>query len=181
MTVVVLCLVAATLPWACRPAAVRAPRGGPPGTGPADVAPAPADVVAVLDLLDAAVAAGTSVPRALVATGRAIGGGDGAALERGGASLLLGAPWSEAWRDVGSRPATVADCLGPTWASGAAPGPALREAADHVRRSRRHAAREAAGRLGVRLVLPLGLCFLPAFVLVGVLPLVLAMAGAVLG
>ncbi|MFL6240602.1 MAG: type II secretion system F family protein, partial [Actinomycetes bacterium] len=82
---------------------------------------------------------------------------------------------------AGPRLAAVADCLGPTWASGAAPGPALREAADHLRRARRRAAREAAGRLGVRLVLPLGLCFLPAFVLVGVLPLVLAMAGGVLG
>ncbi|WP_418606028.1 hypothetical protein [Georgenia sp. SUBG003] len=42
-------------------------------------------------------------------------------------------------------------------------------------------AQEAAARLGVRLVLPLGLCFLPAFVLLGLVPVVLAAGGAVLG
>ncbi|HHW83721.1 MAG TPA: secretion system protein, partial [Actinomycetales bacterium] len=32
-------------------------------------------------------------------------------------------------------------------------------------------------RLGVRLVLPLGTCYLPAFVLVGVMPVILATGG----
>ena len=35
----------------------------------------------------------------------------------------------------------------------------------------------ATARLGVRIMLPLGLAFLPAFVLVGLVPLVLALAG----
>jgi len=35
---------------------------------------------------------------------------------------------------------------------------------------------QAAGRLGVRLVLPLGLCHLPAFVLVGLVPVLVSMA-----
>lgn len=36
-------------------------------------------------------------------------------------------------------------------------------------------------RLGVRLVLPLGLCLLPAFVLLGIVPFVLSLGGRLLG
>ncbi|HEX2706134.1 MAG TPA: hypothetical protein VHM65_10275 [Candidatus Lustribacter sp.] len=39
---------------------------------------------------------------------------------------------------------------------------------------------EAAARLGVRLVLPLGLAFLPAFGLTTVVPIVVALAGQLL-
>jgi pilus assembly protein TadC len=36
-------------------------------------------------------------------------------------------------------------------------------------------------RAGVRVLAPLGLCFLPAFVCLGVVPLVIGIAGDVLG
>jgi hypothetical protein len=42
------------------------------------------------------------------------------------------------------------------------------------------AATEAARSAGVRAVAPLGLCFLPAFVLVGVVPTVVGLATAAL-
>jgi pilus assembly protein TadC len=41
--------------------------------------------------------------------------------------------------------------------------------------------RTAAGALGVQLVLPLGLCFLPAFVLLGLVPMILSLAGNLMG
>jgi len=47
------------------------------------------------------------------------------------------------------------------------------------RRARQVAAQAAARRAGVLAVGPLGLCFLPAFVLVGVVPLVAGLVGAV--
>lgn len=45
--------------------------------------------------------------------------------------------------------------------------------ADEVRRSRRAAARERSRRVGVRTAAPLGLCFLPAFFLVGIVPTII--------
>jgi hypothetical protein len=91
---------------------------------------------------------------------------------------VLGAPWARAWgavEDVSSgRLAVVRDALAPTWERGSPPGPALAAAADAVRADSRAAARTAAGRLGVRLVVPLGLCYLPAFVLVGLVPVLLS-------
>lgn len=50
----------------------------------------------------------------------------------------------------------------------------LRSEAEEVRREAHAAAQERAAALGVRLMLPLGLCILPAFILLGVLPLLIA-------
>ncbi|NMR19780.1 type II secretion system F family protein [Cellulomonas fimi] len=135
------------------------------------------DVVVLLDLLDAAMTSGAGLPRALGAVGRATGGEEGEALVRASSALVMGADWRAAWAGVPSRLAPLVDGLGATWVSGAAPGPALRAAADRLRRERRAAAREAAGRLGVHLVLPLGLCFLPAFVLIGLVPVLVSLSG----
>lgn len=139
------------------------------------------DVVLVLDLLEVAVASGAPLPRAVEAVGDAVGGEDGAALTAAARALVLGAGWAAAWSAVPSRFAPVAACLADSWSSGVAPGPRLRAAADEVNRDRRRTAREAAGRLGVRLVLPLGLCLLPSFVLLGLVPVVLSLAGGLLG
>lgn len=53
--------------------------------------------------------------------------------------------------------------------------------ADDQRRRRRWSAEAAARRAGVQAVGPLVLCFLPAFVLLGVVPVVLSIAAEVLG
>ncbi|MCG7286230.1 type II secretion system F family protein [Cellulomonas sp. ACRRI] len=133
------------------------------------------DLVTVVDLLAVAVSAGASVPGSLAAVGAALGGAVGRDLDRAGAALLLGEPWAAAWVHAPALGA-VLDGLEAAWRTGAPAGPALRAAAGELRRTRERAAREAAGQLGVRLVVPLGLCFLPAFVLVGLVP-VLASLG----
>jgi pilus assembly protein TadC len=134
------------------------------------------DVVLLLDLLDVAVSAGAGVPRALEAVGQAVGGDDGAALTRVAVELLLGASWRAAWVGAPAGLEPIVDTLEGAWLQGAAPGPSLRARAGSIRRDRRRDAREAAGRLGVHLVLPLGLCFLPAFVLLGLVPVLVSLA-----
>ncbi|WP_402373718.1 type II secretion system F family protein [Isoptericola rhizosphaerae] len=162
------------------------------------------DVPCLLELVAAAVRSGAGVPRALEAVGAAVGGPDGRALGRVAAALRLGAGWDAAWtgaRDVPARsrrqdaawagardvPARSGrDAVAPrldvlrralrgAWAEGAAPGESLRAAGAEHRHERQAAARTAAARLAVRLVLPLGLCYLPAFVLVGLVPVLLAL------
>ncbi|TXL60599.1 type II secretion system F family protein [Aeromicrobium terrae] len=49
--------------------------------------------------------------------------------------------------------------------------------ADELRRERRAALREQSRRVGVRTAAPLGACFLPAFLLVGVVPTVIGVVG----
>lgn len=135
----------------------------------------------LLDLVDVAIATGAPVPRALSAVGAVVGGDQGAVLARGGAALLLGAPWGSAWAGADVAVAEVVGVLEASWATGSSPGPALRARAEQLRRERRARARSAAGSLGVQLVLPLGLCFLPAFVLLGLVPLLLSLAGDLFG
>jgi pilus assembly protein TadC len=138
------------------------------------------DIGILLGLLAAAVRAGLALPRALHAVGCAIGGTDGAALERVSAALLLGSSWTAAWAKAPGRLDVVSLALRPAWEHGAAPAQALGVAARQLRADRQSAASQAAARLGVRLVLPLGACFLPAFVLIGVVPLLISLGAGLL-
>jgi hypothetical protein len=61
--------------------------------------------------------------------------------------------------------------------SGVAVAPLLTATAAEERRRQAADARAAAARLGVRVVLPTGLCLLPAFLLLAIVPLVLALLG----
>jgi pilus assembly protein TadC len=132
-------------------------------------------VPVLLELLAAAVRSGAGVPRGLHATGVAVGGADGEALARAADALRLGADWDAAWREAPERLEVVRRALRGAWVDGAAPTEALRAAGAEHAHERRATARNAAARLAVRLVLPLGACFLPAFVLVGLVPVLLAL------
>ena len=135
------------------------------------------DPAVLLDLCAAALRGGVDVPGALVATGHHLGGGEGAALVQAGTGLGVGAPWDVAWAGTAPSVRAVGDALRTGWHAGASPAAQLRAAAALERRERRARARAAAGALGVRLTLPLGVCFLPAFVLLGLVPVVLGLAG----
>lgn len=180
--------------WAARAARRRVAGLVTPGDRAADhagreagQASAALDVPCLLELVAAAVRSGAGVPRALEAVGAAVGGPDGRALGRVAAALRLGAGWDAAWAGACDVPARSGrDAVAPrldvlrralrgAWAEGAAPGESLRAAGAEHRHERQAAARTAAARLAVRLVLPLGLCYLPAFVLVGLVPVLLAL------
>lgn len=135
----------------------------------------PIEVPVLMELLGAALGAGAPVPRGLQATGEAIGGSDGLSLSQVGAALRLGATWSEAWQNAPTRLQLIGQALRPAWEDGAAPRETLRAASEDLRRTRRDNARIAAEQLAVQLVLPLGLCLLPAFVLLGLMPVVLSL------
>lgn len=155
-----------------------------------------ADAGVVLELLALAVRT-AALPDALRAVGDAVGGPTGRGLTLAGAALRLGAPWDEAWRGCheegdpaqgrrrGARaePPTlglVETCLRGAWEQGTAPAPALRATRDRHEREADARAADAAEVLGVRVVVPLGLCLLPAFVLLGLVPAVIALVGGIL-
>ncbi|RPF23162.1 type II secretion system F family protein [Myceligenerans xiligouense] len=159
--------------WAWTTRLVALARGRPPG--------GEVDAQVVLDLLAAALGAGAGVPRALGAVGHAVGGLSGATLRGAADALVLGARWEPAWAGAPDALVPVRRALRGAWFDGAAPGAALRAAGQEIRRERSAAARTAAARLGVRLVLPLGCCYLPAFVLVGLIPVLFALGIDLLG
>lgn len=126
-----------------------------------------------LTLVEAAIGSGLDVRTAVGEVGSALGV-EGWGLKDVADRLGRGDPWAAAWR--GSGYGSLEHALRSAWFRGASPIPML-EATRRaiVERGREEAEREA-GRLGVRAALPLSLCLLPAFVVVGVLPLILAFA-----
>ncbi len=135
-------------------------------------------VPAALDLLAACLAAGATPGQALVAVGTAFEGDVGAMLSGVAALTALGAPVETAWSEGSGDPrwAPVARALIRAHYSGASLTDVLEHLADDRRRAIRATAQAAAQRAGIKAVLPLGVCFLPAFVLVGVVPVVAGFA-----
>jgi pilus assembly protein TadC len=64
--------------------------------------------------------------------------------------------------------------------AGVPPAGLLKRAAADMRRAEQRRIEEATGRLSVLVVIPLGLCFLPAFALLTVVPVIAALAGDLL-
>jgi hypothetical protein len=79
--------------------------------------------------------------------------------------------------DPAIRP--LARALAATAARGTSPVPVLNRVAQDARDAARWEAESRARSVGARAAAPLGLCFLPAFVLVGIVPVV-ATAGPLL-
>ncbi|OEJ95125.1 type II secretion system F family protein [Streptomyces thermolilacinus] len=134
------------------------------------------------DLLAACLAAGAGPREAAEAVGRSIGGPLGERLHRTAAELALGGDPGEAWGRLGDIPGArqLARCLERAAASGApAAGPVSRLAAG-LRADRARAATARAQRAHVMITAPVGLCFLPAFLAVGVAPVVIGLAGQLL-
>ncbi|MEU5632817.1 type II secretion system F family protein [Streptomyces rishiriensis] len=149
----------------------------------ADVRPAARQLPLAADLLAACIAAGARPVVAAQAVGEALGGPVGEGLARGAAEVRLGGEPSTAWRRLASMPgaAPLAGLLERADVSGLpAAGPVARLAAD-IRAEWTRAATARARRAAVMVTAPVGLCFLPAFIAVGVLPIVIGLAGGVMG
>ena len=141
-----------------------------------------ADLPCAADLLAAALRAGAPPDVAARCVGTAIGGPLGERLVRVDRALRLGAAAGEAWSYLGDGPAAARLVAAAVRSqhSGAAFAGALARVADDLRAAYLIAADAAARRSGVLIVLPLGLCFLPAFVLAGLVPVIAAVLGDVL-
>jgi pilus assembly protein TadC len=90
-------------------------------------------------------------------------------------------PPTDAWQRLPAIWQPIAAAMAVASRAGVAPGPLLRTAADVILRRESVTQETAIGRVSVRLVLPLGLVLLPAFMGTTVLPLVLVMTRGQLG
>lgn len=133
-----------------------------------------------LELMAAALSAGAPTGTAVVLAAQGAGPPLSRQLLEVASSLRLGAGADEAWRAARDDP--VLQPLGRlairSASSGAAMAQACRDLAARQRQCRVADAEAAIKRAGVLAVLPLALCFLPAFVLVGVVPVVVGLLGS---
>lgn len=132
------------------------------------------DPALACDLVAAGLACGAAIPRVLDALATACAR---ESLAWTAQALRLGVPWDEAWEETPEWAHPLRDALESSWTSGNAPETMLARSASWERRSRLAEAKTRAEELSVRLVGPLGACFLPAFLALGIAPLLATLTG----
>jgi pilus assembly protein TadC len=136
------------------------------------------DAAMLLELIGAMLDAGAGLGRALALVAELAAPEIRGPLRPVVAALAIGADWDTAWRTSDVRAPgvrAVRDALGFAALTGAPSSAILYAQAARLRRERFRTAEKRAAALGVKLVVPLGLCSLPAFICLGVVPVLLAM------
>lgn len=124
------------------------------------------------DLAGAGLTAGASIPAVLKSLGRARGDKEWVRISE---ELVMGSTWAEAWDPLPARAHLLRRGLQVGWEEGVSPLILLTHLAAESRERHVALAEEEAARLTVKLVIPLGLFLLPAFVFLGILPAVFAL------
>lgn len=137
-------------------------------------------VTEAADLLALALGTGLPVEGSLREVAAALGGPGAAELRSVAAALAWGLEDRVAWEVAGLHWAPVGEALVLARRVGVPPAALLRSTAEDERRRRARRAEERASALPVRLVVPLAVLFLPAFLLTTVLPVVVALAADLL-
>ena len=141
-----------------------------------------ADLSPAADLFAACLLAGSAPVDAADAVAGAVGGPLAERLRPVVASLRLGGDPGACWLALTDDPmlAPWGRTLARAAAGGAPAAALVARMADEQRAERQREATVKARRVGVRATLPLGLCFLPAFLLVGVVPIVIGLTSTLL-
>ncbi|MEU5877263.1 type II secretion system F family protein [Spirillospora sp. NPDC047279] len=141
-----------------------------------------ADLPVAVDLLAACLRGGTPWGEAVEAVAATVGGPLGEELHGVVVQIRLGADPATAWLTLAAEPALapLARTAVRAAGSGTSLAPSLARLATDQRRVARTAAAARARAAGVKAVAPLGLCFLPAFMLLGVVPAIAGIASTIL-
>lgn len=178
--ILLLVLVAVGL-WPARAAGLGWLRRDVPDREPATEPLTVEHVAEASVLLALALQSGRGLTQALHEVAEVSAPGAAEDLGRVGAALRWGRPMDQAWgyaRAVWGPTATafvVADAVGAPSAQ------VLLDAAATLRETEARRLEQAGGAAAVLLVLPLGLCFLPAFIATAVVPVVAVLVGTQLG
>jgi pilus assembly protein TadC len=136
------------------------------------------------DVLAACLRSGMAVSTAASATAPSAPAALARLLSRAADLLALGAEPASAWtssgRPVGKHAEALLRLARRSASSGTALAQGVAELADQSRHEAADAASAAAERASVLIAGPLGLCYLPAFVCLGIIPVVAGLAGDVL-
>jgi len=141
-----------------------------------------AELASCWELLAACLEAGLPVAGAVLATATPLTGAAGSGMRRVAGLLELGADPVDAWRTVEHRQALAAfaRAAARSAGTGAALARVARTECLRLRAELTDAAQARAQRAAVLITGPLGLCFLPAFLVLGIAPVVIGLAGEAL-
>ena len=132
------------------------------------------DLPVGVDLLAACLDVGAAPESALVTVSRALGGPVGEEFLSVHHRLEVGVDPAEVWRTVAGHPqlGPLGRAVGRAHDTGASVGRAVHQLADELRERAAADVETRARSIEVKAAAPLGLCLLPAFVVLGVVPMV---------
>ncbi|MFG2826311.1 type II secretion system F family protein [Streptomyces sp. NPDC048434] len=135
------------------------------------------------DLLAACLAAGAGPRESAEAVGRSLDGPVAERLRQVAAELRLGGEPAVVWPRLAALPGAegLARCMERAGISGVPAVESASRVAAELRAEQARAATARARRAGVLVTLPLSACFLPAFLALGVAPVLIGLAGGLLG
>lgn len=135
------------------------------------------DLPYVVELFAATLRAGSAPGAGVALVREALPGPATERLATVAARLSLGLDPAQVWGDLADDPALgrLGRALARAHETGAPVVPAVERLADDLARSARAETEERARTVGVKAAVPLGLCLLPAFLLIGIVPLVVAL------
>jgi Flp pilus assembly protein TadB len=138
------------------------------------------DLPTAVDLLGSCLDAGAAPQSALVSVSRALGGPVGDELIAIHHRLEVGVDPALVWRAVATHPqlAPLGRAVGRAHETGAPIGVAVHRLAEELRDRARADVETRARSIEVKAAAPLGLCLLPAFVVLGVVPMVVGVFSA---
>lgn len=142
-----------------------------------------ADLPTALDVLAACVASGMPLRTATSAVATAVGGSLGERLESVVARTAAGFGDGDAWAVLGDDPVlgSVAKDLARAADSGTAIGALLARHAEAARSQAHTSALTRAKAVGVQTIIPVSVCYLPAFFLLGVVPVIAGVLASLVG
>jgi pilus assembly protein TadC len=140
------------------------------------------ELAAAWELLAACLQAGLPMAVALRAVAARLAAPAGLALRRTAELLVLGASPTQAWQPALECPATarLARSAQRSGRGGGALADFLIRLAGQLRADAQEQSEARAQRAGVLIAAPLGLCFLPAFLAIGVAPVLIGLAGGLM-
>lgn len=139
------------------------------------------DTAMMLELIGAMLESGAGLGRSLELIAALVPPDLARQLRPVASALAIGADWKTAWHSSGPQAPqlrALRDALTFAALTGAPSSALLYAQAARLRCERHRAAQQRAAALGVKLVVPLGLCSLPAFVCLGVVPVLLGLLPA---
>ncbi|KRB76175.1 type II secretion system protein [Nocardioides sp. Root190] len=139
------------------------------------------DLPHVVTLLAAALQSGAGTPDAVDLVCRALPGAAADRLVPVSARLRLGGDPAQIWGALGADPglAPLGRTLARSHRTGSPVVAAVEGLADELARRGRAEVEDRARAVGVRAAVPLGLCLLPSFLLLGIVPLAVSLASQV--
>jgi pilus assembly protein TadC len=133
------------------------------------------DTSLILELILSALNSGVSIPRCLEIIGQKMNNSTGRELKTVSKKLKLGDTWTSSWKSVSPSLQSIGSALEDAWQSGTSPTTFIKLKIDQLQKDKLYKAKTAGEQLSVKIVLPLGACFLPSFIFIGIIPVIMSL------